>query len=86
MRFKEKQGETAGIKDFISVLMLYRDHASGEIEGAVDLALENGISNSKGIRHILVYSGPEEQFAPLEGWPATLVPDVTLYGQLEGLR
>jgi len=86
MRFKEKQGETAGIKDFISVLMLYRDHASGEIEGAVDLALENGISNSQGIRHILVYSGPEEQFAPLEGWPATLVPDVTLYGQLEGLR
>ena len=28
-RFKEKQGETAGIKDFIIVLMFYRDHDAG---------------------------------------------------------
>jgi len=81
-RFKEKQGETAGIKDFIAVLMFYRDHAEEEVEAAVDLALGSGISNSEGIRHILVYSGPEENFAPLAGWPATPVPDMALYGAL----
>lgn len=86
VRFKERQGETAGIKDFISVLMLYRDHAAAEIEAAVELALENRISNSEGIRHILVYSGPEEVFAPLAGWPATMVPDVALYGDLGVIR
>lgn len=80
--FKVKQGETAGIKDFISVLMLYRDHSAGEIEAAVELALENGISNSQGIRHMLAYSGPEQSFEPLAGWPATMVPDVAVYGEL----
>lgn len=85
-QFKERQGETGGIKDFIAVLMLYRDHAEAEIEAAVELALENRISNSEGIRHILVYSGPEEHFAPLAGWPVTKVPDVALYGDLGVIR
>ena len=57
-----------------------------EIEAAVELALENHISNSEGIRHLLVYSGPEETFAPLAGWPVTLVPDVNLYGELGAIR
>lgn len=82
-QFKEKQGETAGIKDFIAVLMLYRDHDGREIEAAVDLALENRISNSEGIRHILIHSGAEEHFAPLAGWPATVKPDVRRYAALE---
>jgi transposase len=81
-RFKDKQGETAGIKDFIMVLMFYRDHAAAAIEAAVELALERHISNSEGIRHLLVYSDPEETFAPLAGWPATLVPDIAVYGEL----
>ena len=82
-QFKEKQGETAGIKDFIAVLMLYRDHDSQEIEAAVELALENRVSNSEGIRHILIYSRPEEHFASLAGWPATMKPDVCGYAALE---
>jgi len=85
-RFKEKQGETAGIKDFIVVLMLYREHKAEEIEAAVELALENHISSSAGIRHILVYLGPEETFTPLAGWPVTPVPDVTIYGELGVIR
>jgi len=84
--FREKQGETAGIKDFISVLILYRDHSPEEIEAVIELALENSISNSEGVRHMLIYSGPEEYFAPLSGWPATMVPDVAIYGELEAIR
>jgi transposase len=84
--FKEKQGETAGIKDFISVLILYRDHSPEEIEAVIELALENSISNSEGVRHMLIYSGPEEYFAPLSGWPTTLVSDVAIYGELGAIR
>ncbi|MBE3119933.1 MAG: IS21 family transposase [Candidatus Atribacteria bacterium] len=85
-RFKEKQGETAGIKDFIAVLMFYRDHAAEDVEAAAEMALDHHIANSEGIRHILVYSGPEDTFAPLAGWPATLVPDVAIYGALGVIR
>ena len=85
-QFKEKQGETAGIKDFISVLMLYRDHAGKEVEAAIELALENRLSNSDGVRHILIHSGPEEAFAPLTGWPTTVIPDVAVYEALGVIR
>ena len=66
--------------------MFYRDYPAEEIEAVVELALESSISNSEGIRHMLVYSGPEENFAPLQGWPATLVPDVADYAQLGVIR
>jgi hypothetical protein len=82
VRFKERQGATSGIKDFISVLMLYRDYAPQDIEAVVERALENSVSTSDGIQHMLVHSGPEEHFAPLAGWPATPVPDITRYAQL----
>ncbi len=82
LRFKERQGETSGIKDFISVLMLYRDYPPEDIEAVVELALENSVSTSDGIKHMLVYSGPEEHFEPLAGWPTTPVPDITRYGGL----
>ncbi len=85
-RFKERQGDTPGIKDFISVLMLYRDHPPEDIEAVVELALENSVSTSDGIKHILIYSGPEEQFVPLQGWPATMIPDVADYAQLGVVR
>ncbi len=85
-RFRERQGDTAGIKDFISVLMLYRDYPPEDVEAVVELALENSLSTSDGIRHMLVHSGPEEEFAPLAGWPATIVPDVADYAQLGAVR
>jgi hypothetical protein len=52
---RRNRGKTAGIKDFIAVLMLYRDHDAAEIEAAAELALNNHIFNSEGIRHMLVY-------------------------------
>jgi hypothetical protein len=66
--------------------MFYRDHAAEDVEAAAEMALDHHISHSEGIRHILVYSGPEDTFAPLADWPATLVPDVTIYGELGVIR
>jgi len=85
-RFRQKQGDTSGIKDFIGVLMLYRDYPPEDIEAVVELALENSVSTGDGIKHMLVYSGPEEHFEPLAGWPATPVPDITRYADLGVIR
>lgn len=81
-RFQESQGETAGIKDFVSVLLLYREHAAAEIQAAVELALEHQISNSAGVRHILLHTHTAPTPAPLSHWPATMLPDLSVYGQL----
>jgi hypothetical protein len=80
-RFQENQGETAGIKDFINVLLLYREHSGEAIVAAVKLALENHLSSSQGVKHLLQQS-KMERLAPLPQWPATLVPDLSVYGQL----
>jgi len=83
--FRHAQGETKGTKDFISVLMLYRDHSASEVEAAVDLALENNIRTSDGVHHILLYRNEKEAgIAPLTGWSSLPLPDVSVYGQLGG--
>jgi transposase len=85
-RFQNSQGETAGIKDFISVLMLYRDHSAGEIQAALDKALEAGISTSHGVRHLVKHGvcntdHPE----PLASWPTLPPADVSVYERFGGL-
>ena len=85
--FCSAQGETKGIKDFISVLMFYRDHPASEVEGAVELALENHIHTSAGVHHVLIYTNePDVCIAPLANWPSMPPPDVTVYGQLGGVK
>jgi transposase len=81
-RFQESQGATAGIKDFITVLQLYREYPGQEIEAAVELALANHLSSSQGVKYLLLKTGSDHGFAPLPQWPATLIPDLSLYGQL----
>ena len=85
-KFQTSQGETHGIKDFISVLMLYRDYGAQDIEAAVELGLEHGISSSAGIKHILLHSKREPDFAPLCNWPVTPRADVSVYGELGGVE
>jgi hypothetical protein len=81
-RFQESQGETAGIKDFINVLLLYREDTGTEILAAVELALEHQISSSAGVRHILLHTHGTPTPVSLSHWPGTLLPDLSLYGQL----
>ena len=86
-RFCQAQGETKGIKDFISVLFFYRNHCAGEVEAAVELALEKNISASEGVRHILIYANSSQGvFVPLSDWSRLPPPDVSIYGQLGGVQ
>lgn len=88
-RFQASQGETAGIKDFINVLLLYGNHPGRAVDAAVELAVENNISSSEAVVHILLHSKSEEtepSFTPLLDWPKTLPSDVNAYGQLGGVQ
>ncbi|MCB2218723.1 MAG: hypothetical protein KQH59_21890 [Desulfobulbaceae bacterium] len=82
----QSRGDSRGIKDFITVLKLYREYAASEVEAAVELALEKGISSSEGVRHLLVYANETVQPAtPLAGWERLPPADITPYGQLGGI-
>ena len=85
-RFCHKQGHTRGIKDFISVLMLYKDHAAGDIESAVDKALSARVSTSQTVEHILKRSQAHDDgsFAPLSHWQILPLPDISVYDQIGG--
>ncbi len=86
-RFCRAQGETKGIKDFIGVLLLYRDHKAGEVDAAVELSAENNISTSEGVRHILIRAGhADTTIAALPAWSSLPPADVAAYGQLGGIQ
>lgn len=85
--FCRSQGDTKGIKDFIAVLMLYGHHPAGEIEAAVELALEKNLSNSEGVRHLLLFASEAvPTAASLPNWQSLPEPDVTVYGVLGGVQ
>jgi transposase len=85
-KFCQKQGHTKGIKDFVSVLMLYKDHAAGDIASAVEKALLSGAGSSEAVEHILIHkeSDDEQSFSALDNWQSLPPPDVSVYGQIGG--
>lgn len=83
-QFCKKQGHTKGIKDFISVLMLYKDHAACDIESAVDKALTASTGYSQAVEHILKSTQEHPSFVTLKNWQTLPPPDVTIYGQIGG--
>jgi len=85
-KFCQRQGYTKGIKDFISVLMLYKDHAAGDIESAVETALSSGAGSSQAVKHILIHKegGDSQSFSSLDNWQTLPPPDVSVYGQIGG--
>jgi transposase len=85
-RFCQKQGNTKGIKEFISVLMLYKDHAAADIQSAVEKALLANVSCSQAVEHILKSADNDPAFAPLANWHSLPVPDVSIYEQIGGGR
>jgi transposase len=87
-RFCQKQGDTKGIKDFISVLMLYKDYAAADIEAAVKKALCANASCSQAVEHLLKGSADDQDasFAPLSNWQTLPPADVSIYEQLGGAR
>ena len=86
-RFCEKQGQTTGVKDFISVLMFYRDYSKADVQDAVEQALKANLSTSDGVKSLLSYPKTDEaETKPLVQWERLPAPDMTVYGELGGLQ
>ena len=86
-KLKDSRGETGGIKDFISILELYRKHETpSDVEAAVELALEYNVSSADGVKHILFHSQADSVPASLSGWPQTPAPNTKIYSQLGGVQ
>lgn len=78
-------GETDGTRDFIMVLMLYREHRAEDVEAAVERAVQSGVSSSAGVKHLLLPANDGDTRERVIGWPATPPADVSVYAQLGGL-
>lgn len=84
-RLEAAQGTSKGTKEFIQVLMLYRDYDPVTVEQAVDVALSSGVSSFQAVRHLLI--SPVEETTPdtLQDWPSLPQADTSVYSQLEGV-
>lgn len=84
-RFCAKQGNSKGIKDFISVLMLYKEFDAKEIQTAVELSLTADVGSSAAVEHILRHSSnPQPQFVCAGNWQRLEPADVSVYQQIGG--
>jgi len=83
-RFQDAQGETKGIKDFVSVLMLYRDFDAPDVEAAIEKAVQAGVSSSEAVKHFLISKDPFPDIVTLDTWPVLPQADVSVYSQLGG--
>lgn len=82
-RFTAKQGETKGVKEFIQVLMLFKDHDPSAVIEAVEHGLAADISSSAALKHLLLKKNNAPALA-LSGWQRLSPPDVSVYGQIGG--
>jgi len=82
-RFRKKQGETKGIKEFISILLLYKDYDAAEIEVAVKKALAARVSSGQAVRHML-RPAASKTFSALDDWQTLPPADVSVYQQIGG--
>jgi len=83
--FIQKQGDTKGVRDFISVLMLYKDHDAVDIETAVEKALYANTGSVDAVKHILINAyDTAPSFGSLENWQTLPPPDVSIYHQIGG--
>lgn len=84
-RLESSQGISKGTKDFIEILMLYRDYKPAAVEEAVKLALASGVSSGEAVRLFLHpgESGPKTLTLP--GWPKSIQTDVSAYSDLGGV-
>lgn len=84
--FRQVHEGNRGTKEFIDVLLLFRDHPAEAVEAAVVQALATGIRNHEGVRHLLHHQSPVVATTPLEQYPRMPEADVAVYAALGGVQ
>lgn len=85
-RFRDKQGQTKGTKDFIKVLMLLKKHDKIDVIDAVKIAIAANISSSGAVEHI-IHNAKATSVAgavPLDNWQTLSPPDISVYSRIGG--
>lgn len=82
-RFIAKLEHTKGVKEFITVLMLFKDNDSSAVIDAVSKAIEANVSSSAAVGHLLLKKSTTPA-PPLSGWQRLPSPDISVYGQIGG--
>jgi hypothetical protein len=86
-RFCRTQGTTRGSKDFIQVLLFFKNHDQAEVMAAVEKAVSSQVSTSASVAHLLFHSRAEASpMVSLEGWLKLSPPDLSVYSQIGGER
>jgi transposase len=92
-RLRAKHGDREGGRAFLDVLMLYRKGAAGDVEAAIDLAVDQGIHDAASIQCLLrTLQSPEQAVGALsmERLPSVCrttvhaAPDLCKYDRLGG--
>ena len=86
--FCEKQGQSKGTKEFIKVLMLFKEHDKREVIPAVEEAVSANVSSSGAVEQILLFRAvsQDEVFVSLPNWETLPPPDVSVYDRIACLR
>lgn len=84
-KLKSAQGISRGTRDFIEVLMLYRDYEPAEVESAIEKALASGVSSAEAVKHLARVPGQEPDPGRLTSWPSLPQADVSVYSRLGGV-
>jgi len=83
--FCQKQGYSRGVKDFISVLMFYREHPPRDVHAAVESALKIRGCSSSDVKHFLLQTKETDSQPPLQDWPSLPGPDLSVYDRIGGV-
>ena len=85
-RFRDKQGQTKGTKDFIKVLMLLKEHDKIDVIDAVKIAIAANISSSGAVEHIIhnAKATSDAGAVPLDNRQTLSPPDISVYSRIGG--
>lgn len=85
-RFRQKQGDTKGTKEFIAVLMLFKTYPFAEVIRAAEAALAANVSSSEAVIHLVksARAGAEHPIPALDNWLRLPPADVSIYDQIGG--
>ena len=88
--FTKKQGKNKGTKEFIKVLMLFKEHGKRDVLSAVEAAVASHVSSHDAVEQILRYQAALKQQTPsfpsLSTWETLPPPDVSVYDQVTALH
>lgn len=79
-KFSRRYGERKGIKEFIEVLLLFKENKAEEVETAIALAVESEMGTSEGVKQLLEYLNEQESKPEvLSNWLVLPPPNLKAY-------